>query len=481
MMWKYVDLENRILRVEHSKSRFDGIKDPKTPTSRRPISLDPITAQALHEHQKWARYDGIDGGFVLNGVTGRKASGITCGGIRQLFNETLIAAGLVKPDGTQKFTPHGLRYFAGSLWLYRGLDLKHVSWLLGHADTKITEGIYVKQLRGDERAKEMMEQLPELFPGIRKSMSTPALPEPALPLMLEAPPIEAPVEPWEPAPMRDTDWWRLGKEARPIIQPVNIPEGTPEWVIKAVQLIDQGVPYNDVLKAVGRKPCTYVRARFAAIGISDPATRSREVRWKRIHDLYRQGLDPEAIATQMGCSKGMVCRVIKLDRGPAHSWGTGGGSRIVNRATTRTCTGCGREFERNPNGRPHSRCSECRNNAQRAYRAAQAHVCSVCGDAVDQPGRCPKCRTLTCQKCGRAFEYAGSGRSSDTCPECNPYKRTSGRRACTACGNEFDYPFIGRGRVPKRCPDCRLATDFCDLSLDCKSLILLAKSSFWLG
>ncbi|MFC9880269.1 tyrosine-type recombinase/integrase [Streptomyces libani] len=58
------------------------------------------------------------------------------------FRKALKAAGLVEPDGSPKYTPHGLRHFFASTALAHGIPIHEVSRWLGHKSIKTTVDVY---------------------------------------------------------------------------------------------------------------------------------------------------------------------------------------------------------------------------------------------------------------------------------------------------------------------------------------------------
>ncbi|MGE6737211.1 site-specific integrase, partial [Streptomyces sp. NPDC059900] len=58
------------------------------------------------------------------------------------FSKALKRAGLVKADGTPKYTPHSLRHFFASTALANGIPIHEVSRWLGHKSIKTTVDIY---------------------------------------------------------------------------------------------------------------------------------------------------------------------------------------------------------------------------------------------------------------------------------------------------------------------------------------------------
>jgi integrase len=171
LQWENVDLSKWIIRIEHSLSFYDGLKAPKTPTSRRILDLEPVSHRVLTKHAEQTIRGSTrpNSGRPLTGyvLTTKQRGFVMPTTMRWRHNNILNLAGLVKPDGTSNFSPHALRHFAGSLWLSEGMSLKDVSWRLGHETTRTTEQIYLHQLRHDKRAKQVMDRVAAflVFPG----------------------------------------------------------------------------------------------------------------------------------------------------------------------------------------------------------------------------------------------------------------------------------------------------------------------------
>lgn len=58
------------------------------------------------------------------------------------FRKALTEAAIVKPDGSPKYTPHGLRHFFASTALAHGIPIHEVSRWLGHKSIKTTVDVY---------------------------------------------------------------------------------------------------------------------------------------------------------------------------------------------------------------------------------------------------------------------------------------------------------------------------------------------------
>lgn len=58
------------------------------------------------------------------------------------FRKALTEAGIVKPDGSPKYTPHGLRHFFASTALAHSIPTREMSRWLGHKSIKTTVDVY---------------------------------------------------------------------------------------------------------------------------------------------------------------------------------------------------------------------------------------------------------------------------------------------------------------------------------------------------
>jgi integrase len=133
LQWKDLDLDAGTLRV--NRSVYDSvISPPKTSAGRRTIRLSKLAVAALKEHRVSAAKRRISSWVFPN------AKGTTIGH-QNLHNRSwkplLRKAGL--PHSTRF---HDLRHSCISLLLARGVPVKVVSEMAGHADVSITLSIY---------------------------------------------------------------------------------------------------------------------------------------------------------------------------------------------------------------------------------------------------------------------------------------------------------------------------------------------------
>ena len=133
LQWKDIDLDAGTLRVE--RSVYDGVvSPPKTTSSRRTIRLTKMAVAALKQHRIDTAKLRISE-WVFPTVNGRTI------GHQNLHNRSwkplLERTGL--PHSTRF---HDLRHSCISLLVSKGVPIKVVSEMAGHADVSITLSVY---------------------------------------------------------------------------------------------------------------------------------------------------------------------------------------------------------------------------------------------------------------------------------------------------------------------------------------------------
>ena len=137
IQWRDIDLEAGTLQVK--RTVFDGkVSPPKTASGRRSIRLSKLAIAALRQHRTMAT-ERQTSEWVFSSRAGTPIS------VHNLHNRSwkplLERAGL--PDGTRM---HDLRHSAATLLLSKGVAVKVVSEMLGHADVSTTLSIYAHVL-----------------------------------------------------------------------------------------------------------------------------------------------------------------------------------------------------------------------------------------------------------------------------------------------------------------------------------------------
>lgn len=155
LTWNDIDFKNKTLNVNKSRAKgmIDGkttlyIKDPKSESGTRTIPLSDRAIYALNKIKEYSSEFNLNSDNDLIVANTNSESNIT-----RTINRMLFRAGCK----TEKCGLHALRHTFGSLLLEKGVDLKTISYLLGHSDITVTANIYLHITR--EQAVNSIEVL----------------------------------------------------------------------------------------------------------------------------------------------------------------------------------------------------------------------------------------------------------------------------------------------------------------------------------
>lgn len=114
--------------------------DTKTRRSRRRLGMPQRCVTVLRDHANRPGADSAPGSLVFASRTG---SEMDAHNVRRSFRKVAAAAGL----NATEWTPREMRHSFVSLLSDSGMPLEHISRLVGHSGTAITEAVYRQQLR----------------------------------------------------------------------------------------------------------------------------------------------------------------------------------------------------------------------------------------------------------------------------------------------------------------------------------------------
>lgn len=145
LQWEDVDFVANVIRIRHSLSRVDGLKDPKSRAGNRTIPMtEPVRKILL-----WAMGTAeAPTGYV---VATKDGTPICTTNIYWYWLATMKEAGLTVPSASKleraggvkpKYPFHSLRHAAVSLLIEQGLQPLHVKNFVGHHSVKTTFDIY---------------------------------------------------------------------------------------------------------------------------------------------------------------------------------------------------------------------------------------------------------------------------------------------------------------------------------------------------
>ncbi|GII32296.1 site-specific integrase [Planotetraspora mira] len=153
LTWSHVDMDGKrdaTPPVPPSIMVWRSVReggDTKTRKSRRTLALPKRCVEALRRHrsqQEIARKRAGDDWHDLDLVFAtRHGTELDAGNVRRAFR-TVLKKTDINPDD---WTPREMRHSFVSLLSDDGVPLEHISRLVGHGNTMVTETVYRKQLR----------------------------------------------------------------------------------------------------------------------------------------------------------------------------------------------------------------------------------------------------------------------------------------------------------------------------------------------
>ena len=153
LTWAHVDLEGSPTSqppIPPSISLWRSVRrggDTKTANSRRTLELPHVCVDALRAHrlsylearraagERWQDTDLV--------FTTRLGTALDAANVRRSFRKVVAEAGL----DASAWTPRELRHSFVSLLSSIGMPIEEISHLVGHANTRVTEQVYRKELR----------------------------------------------------------------------------------------------------------------------------------------------------------------------------------------------------------------------------------------------------------------------------------------------------------------------------------------------
>ncbi|AQA13766.1 hypothetical protein BV401_28410 [Streptomyces malaysiensis subsp. malaysiensis] len=127
---------------EDCETRFIPLKH-RTEGEYRDVPLPDFLAQEIDAHLRdWGTVTASDQEVLFAPRDRAKGTMPTATTYAYHFRKALKDAGIIKPDGSPKYTPHCLRHFFASTALAHGIPIHEVSRWLGHRSIKTTVDVY---------------------------------------------------------------------------------------------------------------------------------------------------------------------------------------------------------------------------------------------------------------------------------------------------------------------------------------------------
>lgn len=157
LRWSDVDLDGACVHVRHALAEASEqdtgngstleLKDPKSATSNRVVSLAAETVAMLRRHKEEQRYR-----LAYFGHTQTEETPVLCDNMGEFYRPSNYTSNFDAMRRGHGFdiTLHGLRHTHASLLLKHGVPIQYVSQRLGHENIQITYKIYAHFLPGDD-------------------------------------------------------------------------------------------------------------------------------------------------------------------------------------------------------------------------------------------------------------------------------------------------------------------------------------------
>ena len=163
LTWDDIDFENKTITVnknavaatEDGERKMNVQDSTKTKKSTRII---PMTSKAM-EALRYIKNITGDNDYVISSKNNKL---IHPENINRMFHSILVNVGIMKPKVERRvddvsYGVHALRHTFASLLFKNNCEIKVISEILGHADTKITENIYIHL--SQEQKKKAIENI----------------------------------------------------------------------------------------------------------------------------------------------------------------------------------------------------------------------------------------------------------------------------------------------------------------------------------
>jgi hypothetical protein len=213
---------------------------PKTEAGFRKVPTTPSLRSLLNDYaDSYKKHFGKCVGHVVRTErAGTKYDFIERNLISFHFGELMRSAGLVKPDGTPKFSFHALRHWCGAHWTKSTADIHLVAKWMGHAQASTTLNSYGHYLDdGEGRAR--FERMPDWLDQ---------------PIMIEDRPLAKAPTPMLSAPLAVSE--DTNGSSKTAVVPISwfnpVPDDAARWVEPFLAELRAQGRVDNALRAVGK-------------------------------------------------------------------------------------------------------------------------------------------------------------------------------------------------------------------------------------
>jgi integrase len=142
LRWEDVDFKRGVLHIRHTLMAVKGersLREPKTRTGRRTVTLSPVCLAPLIAHRDRQRFERMNAAVWIDRdavFAATNGEWLDHGNLTRAYNA------LIRRAMVERIPFHGMRHTHATLLLKEGVNVKVVSERLGHANIGITLDTY---------------------------------------------------------------------------------------------------------------------------------------------------------------------------------------------------------------------------------------------------------------------------------------------------------------------------------------------------
>lgn len=138
LAWGAIDFDRSIITVKQRADRYCDMGNTKSRSGRREIPMGPQLSKILTDWKLTCPKGPLDLVFP-NGLGNVETHSNI---YNRVFRPLMLASGIVDGEGAPRFSLHGLRHAAASLFIEQGWPPKKIQTMLGHSSITMTYDVY---------------------------------------------------------------------------------------------------------------------------------------------------------------------------------------------------------------------------------------------------------------------------------------------------------------------------------------------------
>ncbi|MEO3430703.1 tyrosine-type recombinase/integrase [Pelagibius sp. CAU 1746] len=155
LTWDNVDLKKGVIYIRQRADRWNEMGPPKSRAGRRDIPIGSMVRETLTEWKKVCP----PGPANLVFPNGKGNPETHANIYNRVFKPLMVKCEIVDGEGKPRFSIHGLRHAAASLFIEQGWSPKKIQTILGHSSINMTFDVYGHLFHDAEADVALMEKV----------------------------------------------------------------------------------------------------------------------------------------------------------------------------------------------------------------------------------------------------------------------------------------------------------------------------------